>query len=91
MPSTDVRLTGVHLAYLATHRLARLARLATIDPDGKPQNNPVSFRYNPDLDTIDIGGCPGFSSEIIRIRPARVIAFGLDAPPDATPPSRIGA
>lgn len=53
MPSTDTQLTATHLAYLATQRLGRLA---TVDPDGRPQNNPVGFRYNPDLGTIDIGG-----------------------------------
>ena len=41
------------LAYLASQRLGRLA---TVDPGGAPQNNPVGFRYNPDLGTIDIGG-----------------------------------
>jgi pyridoxamine 5'-phosphate oxidase family protein len=129
MPSTDTQLTDSHLAYLATQRLGRLA---TVDPNGRPQNNPVSFRYNPDLGTIDIGGhdmghsrkfhnlptnpnvafvvddiasyqpwkvrcveirgtaealtnqpthLPGFSGEIIRIHPRRVIAFGLDDAP----------
>lgn len=33
-----------------------LGRLATVAPDGFPQNNPVSFRYNPETGTIDIGG-----------------------------------
>ena len=30
---------------------------ATVDRDGAPQNNPVGFRYNAELGTIDIGGC----------------------------------
>ena len=34
----------------------RLGRLATVRPDGAPQNAPVGFRYNADLDVIDIGG-----------------------------------
>ena len=34
----------------------RLGRLATVDANGSPQNNPVGFRYNPELGTIDIGG-----------------------------------
>jgi pyridoxamine 5'-phosphate oxidase family protein len=113
------------VAYLATQRLGRLA---TVDRDGAPQNNPVGFRYNPDLGTIDIGGRnmgasrkfrnlaanprvafvvddlastqpwrprmveirghaealrgqdygQGFSPEIIRIYPDRVINFGLE-------------
>ncbi|HEY1831876.1 MAG TPA: PPOX class F420-dependent oxidoreductase [Acidimicrobiales bacterium] len=31
-------------------------RLATIAPDGTPQNKPVGFSYNAELGTIDIGG-----------------------------------
>ena len=34
----------------------RLARLATVGRDGMPHVVPVAFRYNPDADTIDIGG-----------------------------------
>ncbi|HEX3591692.1 MAG TPA: PPOX class F420-dependent oxidoreductase [Pseudonocardiaceae bacterium] len=41
------------LTYLAGQRLGRLA---TVAPDGTLQNNPVSFQYNAELDTIDIGG-----------------------------------
>jgi pyridoxamine 5'-phosphate oxidase family protein len=33
-----------------------LGRLATVGTDGDPHVVPVGFRYNPDLDTIDIGG-----------------------------------
>jgi pyridoxamine 5'-phosphate oxidase family protein len=124
MPFTDAQ-----LAYLASQRLGRLA---TVDSKGAPQNNPVSFRYNPDLGTIDIGGhamgasrkfrnitanpnvafvvddiasyqpwrvrcveirghaealadqpapMPGFSAEIIRIHPGRILSFGLDDTP----------
>jgi pyridoxamine 5'-phosphate oxidase family protein len=124
MPFTDAQ-----LAYLATQRLGRLA---TVDSHGAPQNNPVSFRHNPDLGTIDIGGhamgasrkfrniaanaqvafvvddiasyqpwkvrcveirghaeavggqpspMAGFSAEIIRIHPDRILSFGLDDTP----------
>ncbi|HZR43974.1 MAG TPA: PPOX class F420-dependent oxidoreductase [Ktedonobacteraceae bacterium] len=31
-------------------------RLATVSPRGEPQVKAVSFRYNAELDTIDIGG-----------------------------------
>ncbi len=34
----------------------RLGRLATVNPEGKPQNAPVAFRYNAELDAIEIGG-----------------------------------
>ena len=33
-----------------------LVRLATGGPDGQPHVVPVGFRYNAELDTIDIGG-----------------------------------
>jgi pyridoxamine 5'-phosphate oxidase family protein len=34
----------------------RLGRLATVGADGTPHVVPTGFRYNPALDTIDIGG-----------------------------------
>ena len=34
----------------------RLGRLATVGHDGMPHVVPVTFRYNPYADTIDIGG-----------------------------------
>jgi pyridoxamine 5'-phosphate oxidase family protein len=127
-----MKFTETQLAYLATQRLGRLA---TVDRQGAPQNNPVSFRYNPDLGTIDIGGramgasrkfrniaarphvalvvddiaswqpwkvrcveirghaealtgqappISGFSGEIIRIHPDRILSFGLDDTPPGT-------
>lgn len=45
--------TDAELAYL---RSQRLGRLATASADGQPHVVPVGFRYNPDHDTIDIGG-----------------------------------
>jgi pyridoxamine 5'-phosphate oxidase family protein len=45
--------TDAELEYLTSQRLGRLA---TVAPDNSPQNNPVSFRYNSELDTVDIGG-----------------------------------
>ncbi|MCW2917494.1 MAG: pyridoxamine 5-phosphate oxidase [Actinomycetia bacterium] len=119
-------LNDIEREYLSTQRLGRLA---TVAPDGTLQNNPVSFRYNPETRTIDIGGhgmgasrkfrniqaggevafvvddivsfqpwkvrgleirgraealadqpppMPGFSGELIRIHPRRVLAWGLD-------------
>jgi pyridoxamine 5'-phosphate oxidase family protein len=41
------------VAYLQSQRLARIA---TVGPNGQPHVVPVSFRYNPDEDTIDVGG-----------------------------------
>ena len=37
-------------------RQQRLGRLATVDAAGDPHVVPVGFRYNPETDTIDIGG-----------------------------------
>ena len=41
-----------------TARIVKQAfgRLATVDRDGSPQNNPVGFEYNPKAGTIDIHG-----------------------------------
>ena len=43
--------TDAELGYLGSQRLGRLA---TVDAEGAPQNNPVGFRYNPALATLDI-------------------------------------
>jgi PPOX class F420-dependent enzyme/OxyR family protein/uncharacterized protein (TIGR02246 family) len=42
-----------HIEYLTTHSLGRLA---TVAPNGAPQNKPVGYRYNAALGTIDIAG-----------------------------------
>jgi pyridoxamine 5'-phosphate oxidase family protein len=119
--------TQAELNYLTSQRLGRLA---TVTPNGSPQVNPVGFRYNAELGTIDIGGhnlgvskkfrnvaagsthvafvvddlasvnpwhvrgveirgdaealtgqqpyLPGFSGELIRIHPRRIISWGLE-------------
>jgi pyridoxamine 5'-phosphate oxidase family protein len=50
--------TSAEIAYLESQRLARIA---TAGSDCQPHVVPVSFRYNPDEDTIDVGG-HGFAS-----------------------------
>src|ERR1700730_8797809 len=45
--------TPAEITYLQSQRLARVATRA---PGGQPHVVPVSFRYNPDEDTIDVGG-----------------------------------
>jgi pyridoxamine 5'-phosphate oxidase family protein len=45
--------TPAEIDYLGSQRLGRLA---TVGPDGHPHVVPVGFRYNAELDTIDIGG-----------------------------------
>lgn len=119
-------LTQPEIEYLTSQRLARIA---TVAPDGQPQVNPTSFHYNAELGTVDIGGLGmgktkkfrnvqasgkaalvvddiasvdpwvvrgveirgdaealtdqdpyrrGFSGELIRIHPRRIISWGLD-------------
>jgi pyridoxamine 5'-phosphate oxidase family protein len=46
-------LSDAQIEYLASQRLGRIA---TTGRDGKPHVVPTSFRYNPDLGTIDVGG-----------------------------------
>jgi PPOX class F420-dependent enzyme/OxyR family protein len=119
--------TAAEVEYLTTQRLGRLA---TAGADGRPHVVPVAFRYNSDLDSIDVGGHnfatrkkyrdvqanpwaaivvddlasinpwrprmleirgrvevlteggaalgPGFDDAMMRIRPVRIAAFGLD-------------
>ena len=43
----------VYVRYLTSHSQGRLA---TVGPDGGPQNKPVGYQYNAELGTIDIGG-----------------------------------
>ena len=118
----------------------RLARIATAGPDGQPHVVPVAFRYNPDTDTIDVGGHgfaqrkkyrdvqrnprvaivvddlasidpwrprmievrgdaeilptggetvgPGFDPPMFRIRPKRIISFGLGGQAPGGPTAR---
>jgi pyridoxamine 5'-phosphate oxidase family protein len=48
--------TDAEIAYLHSQRLGRLA---TVNAQGDPHLTVVGFSYNPDLDTIDIGGRRG--------------------------------
>jgi pyridoxamine 5'-phosphate oxidase family protein len=45
--------TPAEVAYMQSQRLARIA---TVGPNNQPHVVPVSFRYNPDEDTVDVGG-----------------------------------
>jgi pyridoxamine 5'-phosphate oxidase family protein len=45
--------SDAEIQYLGSQRLGRLA---TVGHDGMPHVVPVAFRYNPEADTIDIGG-----------------------------------
>jgi pyridoxamine 5'-phosphate oxidase family protein len=46
-------LTPAQIEYLASQRLGRIA---TAGPDHRPHVVPTSFRYNADLQTVDVGG-----------------------------------
>ncbi|HTI78415.1 MAG TPA: PPOX class F420-dependent oxidoreductase [Mycobacterium sp.] len=60
------------------HR-AELGRLATIQPDGTPQNSPVGFSYNDELGTIDIAGYRMSKSQKFRnIASNDKVAFVVD-------------
>lgn len=75
------KFTTEEIAYLESQRLGRMA---TIGQKGDLHVVPVGFRYNPETDTIDIGGHNFASSKKYRdaLRHGR-IAFVVD---DVQPP-----
>ncbi|HEX4704003.1 MAG TPA: PPOX class F420-dependent oxidoreductase [Pseudonocardiaceae bacterium] len=75
--------TEAQLAYLASQRLGRLA---TVAPDGSPQNNPVGFRYNAELDTVDIVGYDlGNTRKFRNLRTNDRVALVIDDIASVTP------
>ena len=68
--------TPAEITYLQSQPLGHLA---TVEPDGQPHMVPVSFRYNPDQDTIDIGG-HGFTNrkKFRDVRHTPRVAFVVD-------------
>lgn len=76
--------TPKEIEYLQSQRLGRLA---TINAAGEPHVVPVGFRYNPEFDTIDLGGRFMGKSKKYRDagRNARV-AFVVD---DVAPPWEV--
>jgi pyridoxamine 5'-phosphate oxidase family protein len=69
--------SAAELAYLTGER--RLGRLATSDADGLPHVVPVGWRYNPDTDTIDVGGRNFAASKKFRnVRTNPKAAFVVD-------------
>ncbi|GIH14558.1 PPOX class F420-dependent oxidoreductase [Rugosimonospora africana] len=68
--------TEREVAYL---REQRLGRLATVQPNGTVQNNPVGFGYNEELQTIDIGGHNMAASQKFRnVAAGSAVAFVVD-------------
>jgi len=57
------KFTEAELVYLQSQQLGRLG---TVNQKGEPQVAAVGFRYNPELDTIDIGGWNNDQSQKFR-------------------------
>lgn len=76
--------TPDEIAYLKNQRLGRLA---TVGPDGQPHVVPVGFRYNAELDTIEIGGHGGFTrrKKYRDILQNSRVAFVVDDVPSVNP------
>jgi pyridoxamine 5'-phosphate oxidase family protein len=75
--------SDLEIAYMAGQRLGRLA---TVDAKGQPHVVPVTFRYNAELDTIDIGGHDFAKRKKFRdVKQTGVAAFVVD---DVRPPWR---
>jgi PPOX class F420-dependent enzyme/OxyR family protein/uncharacterized protein (TIGR02246 family) len=71
-----MRLDHAHVDYLTDHHQGRLA---TVAPDGTPQNKPVGYHYNAELDTIDIAGFTMDTSAKYRnIAVHPEVAFAVD-------------
>jgi pyridoxamine 5'-phosphate oxidase family protein len=70
------KFTSQEIEYLQGQRLGRLA---TVSEQGEPHVVPVGFRYNPETDSIDIGGYNIVESKKYRdaLRHGRV-AFVVD-------------
>ncbi|WNG86841.1 PPOX class F420-dependent oxidoreductase [Mycobacterium sp. ITM-2016-00317] len=65
---------------------ADVGRLATIQPDGTPQNSPVGFTFNDRLGTIDIAGYQMSRSRKFRnIAQNNKVAFVVDDIPSRDP------
>src|SRR5579871_3117611 len=71
------KFTAQEITYLQSQRLGRLA---TVSADGQPHVVPVGFRYNPEQDTIDIGGVGGFAQrkKYRDVSHNRRVAFVVD-------------
>lgn len=74
------KFTPAEIEYLGSQRLGRLA---TVNDNGEPHVVPVSFRYNPELETIDIGGHGNGKSKKFRESAGKPVAFVVD---DVLPP-----
>lgn len=75
------KFTRAELAYLCSQQMGRLA---TVNERGEPQNTAVIFRYNAELDTVDIDG---YDLELFR----NIIRTGLASllVDDVLPPGKM--
>jgi pyridoxamine 5'-phosphate oxidase family protein len=73
--------TEKELDYLAGQRLGRIA---TVGADGQPHVVPTSFRYNPDLDAIEVGGLR--MSQTKKVRDVRRTGRASIVVDDVLPP-----
>lgn len=75
--------TSAEIAYL---RSQLLGRLATVGPNGQPHVVPVAYRYNGEVDTIDIGGHDFAKRKKFRdVRGNPRVALVIDDVPSVNP------
>lgn len=88
MTAATTIFTPAELAYL---RGQRLARLATLGPDGAPQVRPVGFVVDPATGTIDVPGLDNPSTQKWRnvVRDGRVSFVVDDVVPQPWQPRAI--
>jgi pyridoxamine 5'-phosphate oxidase family protein len=61
----------------------RFARIATVDEEGQPHVVPVGFRYNAELDAIEVGGKDlGKSKKFRNVRQTSRAAIVIDDVPN---------
>ncbi len=73
--------TPAEIEYLGSQRLCRLA---TVGANGQPHVVPVRFRYDPELDVIELGGHGfGTSKKFRDVQGNPLVALVVD---DVTPP-----
>jgi pyridoxamine 5'-phosphate oxidase family protein len=73
--------TEQELEYLTGQRLGRIA---TVGADGQPHVVPTGFRYNPEHDTIDVGGLR--MSQTKKVRDVRLGGRASIVVDDVLPP-----
>jgi pyridoxamine 5'-phosphate oxidase family protein len=75
--------TPAQIHYLQSQRLGRIA---TVGPDNQPHVVPVGFKYNPEHDSIDIGGHDFAKRKKFRdVRKNPKVAFVVDDVLSVTP------